>query len=172
MNLFVLDKDYTQAAIYNHDIHVKKICLESVQILQTAYPLNKLEDAPRTKVGTVRKHGYKNHPLCVWGRKNICNFQWALFHAHALQEEYLYRFGSEHFSNCFVKWAFRNEPELAVAPMTEHPQCFDEYAHLIKPGNPVQGYRDYYKAAKMSFVMHNKIVPATWTKRNIPQWIK
>lgn len=172
MNLFVLDKDYTQAAIYNQDLHVRKICVESAQILQNAYSLDKLKEAPKTQVGNSRSHSYFNHPVCVWARRNINNFHWALFHAAALHEEFEYRFGKKHFSSRFIEWAFKNEPELSSESFSDHPQCFGSFEHLIKPGNPIEGYRDYYRKAKMSFKFGNKIIPASWTKRNTPEWVK
>lgn len=171
MNLFILDKDYSKAAQYYQDLHVKKICVESAQILQTAYQLSELQSAPRNQKGGIRGHGYKNHPVCVWARQNINNFTWALFHADAIHKEFIYRFGKEHFSKCFVDWCFDSTPNLPDAPMTPHPQCFKNYPELTSP-DPVEGYRKYYKAAKMSFTIKNKVVPATWTKREKPDWLE
>lgn len=173
MNLFVLDADPYVAAIQNQDLHVKKISLESVQILQTAYPLEDLrrEDCPRNQEGNPRGHGYFNHPVCKWARANINNFYWTLEHSIALHQEYLYRFGEEHFSYSFVRWAIKNVPQIPDTPKTEHPQCFQKYPHLITPGDPITGYRKYYKEAKMSFTWKTKTVYASWTKRKVPYWL-
>ncbi len=169
MNIFVLDSDYKKAAELYQDIHVKKICLEIVQILQNAYSLKELQSAPKTQEGNIRKYSYRNHPVCVWARTNINNFYWALFHGQALHEEFYYRFGKYHFSKCFIDWALQNEPDLPDLPMTAQPQCFGDYLSL-KSETPVIGYRKYYNIAKAFFTIHGEIVPASWTKRPTPDW--
>lgn len=169
MNLFILDEDYQQAAEYYQDLHVQKIPLEGVQILQTAYSLEQLAQAPRNQQGKIRGHGYFNHPVCKWARQNINNFYWALFHTHALHEEFIHRFGHSHFSKCFSDWCFDNPPNLPDSPKTQHPQCFKDYPQLIS-ADPVVGYRKYYKVAKNSFVICGQIVRATWTNRPTPDW--
>jgi len=40
------------------------------------------------------------------------------------------------------------------------------------PGDPVQGYQNYYNAAKREFKFGNKIVKANWTKREVPYFFK
>jgi hypothetical protein len=170
MNIFVLDSDYQQAAEFYQDIHVKKICVEIVQILQNAYSLKELESAPKSQTGNIRKHSYRNHPVCIWARENINNFYWALFHGQALHKEFYYRFGKYHFSKCFIDWALENQPDLPDLPQTPHPQCFGDFGFL-KSISPVVGYRKYYKIAKSEFTIHGKKVSASWTNRPRPAWL-
>lgn len=171
MNLFILDKDPVQAARYYQDLHVNKIIIEGSQLLAAAYSLERLAqpDCPRTQKGTPRVHGHYNHPMSKWVRENKINFKWALRHIEALSEEYTYRFEDVHYTHTFIEWCYNNFPELPEGQLTEHPQCFRiSYPQCIVPGNPIQGYWNYYNIAKTSFKFKNKIVKATWTKRPIP----
>lgn len=171
MNLFILDKDPLKAAQYYQDLHVNKIIIEGSQLLAAAYPLERLAepDCPRTQKGTPRKHGHYNHPMTKWARETSSNFLWTIKHIQALISERYHRFGSRHYTEEFVQWVWRNWPELTIAGETEHPQCFAvSYPECIVPGNPVQGYQNYYNKAKREFKFGSKMVKASWTKRDIP----
>ncbi len=172
MNIFRLDNNPNIAATFYHDSHVRKICVEIAQILQTAYSLERLAapDCPRNQKGKPRGHGYKNHPICVWARLNLSNFAWVVKHGEALHQEFVFRFGKKHFSFSFIDWCLRNSPQIPVGVPTVQPQCFKNYPNLINP-DPVQGYRDYYNTDKLFFFQNGKKKFAKWSKRPIPNWI-
>jgi len=175
MNLFILDLNPRVAAEYYQDLHINKIIIEGTQLLAAAYPLERLaqDDCPRTQKGTVRKHGHYNHPMTKWVRTNMSNFVWTLNHLDGLYQERLYRFEKEHFSKDFIEWVWNNPPELLHGSLTEHPQCFAiSFPECIVPGNPVQGYHNYYNKAKREFNFGSRIVKAKWSKREVPYFIK
>ena len=175
MNLFILDKDPVKAAEYYQDLHVNKIIIEGSQLLAAAYPLDRLAktDCPRTQKGNPRVHGHRNHPVSIWTRENMTNFMWTLNHIQALYDERVYRFNKPHFTKEFIDWCASNLPDLPAGSLSEHPQCFRvSYPECIIPGDPVVGYHNYYNKAKMEFKFGSKIVKASWTKRNVPFFIK
>lgn len=172
MNLFRLSDDPKETAQFYQDIHVRKIIVESAQILANCYTLKELENAPKTQLGNTRKYSYYNHPICKWVREDLNNYNWVLCHAVALVTEYTYRFDKKHFCADFILWCAINFPNLKNIAPTEHPQCFLKYPELMVKNNPVEGYRNYYKTHKMFFVnKKGKVTNATWTRRDKPIWI-
>lgn len=175
MNLFILDKNPIIAAQMYQDLHVNKIVIEGAQMLATAYTLERLaeNDVPRTQKGLPRRHSHKNHPMTKWVVKNASNYKWTLDHIMALCHEYTYRSGKTHFTQQFVEWCGDNLPDLPIEPQSMHPQCFEKsFPECIVDGNPVQGYQNYYNAAKTQFKFGKKMRKATWTRRNPPSFFK
>ena len=178
MNLFRLDDDSTLSAIYNQDLHVRKIILEATQLLANCYSLEQLNFAPKTQTGNVRKYSHLHHPISIWVKENRGNFDWTREHLRGLLREYNFRFNKNHFCATFLDFVDKNAPDLPNLSQTEQPQCFaNRYPELVVPGNPVQGYRNYYKADKMFFTYHykngkTKVVNATWTNRETPEFMR
>lgn len=175
MNLFRLDNDPVKACEYYQDLHVNKIIIEGSQLVANCYPLERLkeEDCPRTQKGTPRVYGNYNHPLAKWVRENKSNFNWTIAHLEGLLKEKEHRFGpKKHFTEDFVKWAKQNPPDLKEEPESEYPQCFKTFAECIVPGDPVQGYQNYYNTAKREFAFGKTTKKATWTNRSIPYFWK
>jgi len=174
MNLFILDSNPIKAAQLYQDLHVNKIVCEGSQMLATAYPLSRLAepDCPRTQRGTPRVHSYLKHPMTMWVNENMSNFNWTLTHIKALSDEFTYRFGEKHFTLSFIEWCFNNKPILKESPLTIQPQCFSTYPDCIVPNNPVAGYHNYYNKAKAVFNFGKRVVKATWTKRDVPEFFK
>lgn len=172
MNLFRLSDDPVEAAQLNQDLHVTKICLEACQLIANCFSANQLQSAPRTQTGNVRKYSHLHHPISKHVRASKGNYDWALKHGLALCEEFKYRFGKPHYCEGFIKWASENKPDLVKdGPATEFPQCFLKYPNCMVVGNPVKGYQNYYRVAKKSFDMRGKIVQASWTKRDVPNFM-
>lgn len=171
MNLFRLSADPKIAAVFNQDLHCVKIITEAVQLLSNCYPLEKLKEAPKTQKGNFRKYSHFNHPVAIWVRQNISNYNWCLAHFIALNEEFEYRFNKKHFCYSLIKWFENNRPELLDKPETEQPQCFKNYPECIVQNNPVRGYQNYYNKCKLKFDFGKKIVKAKWTKREIPEFV-
>lgn len=173
MNLFRLDDNPYLAAKFQQDLHVIKQTLETVQVLANCYSFNQLTLGPKTQAGNIRKHSHIHHPISKWVKETYGNYIWTLEHGLGLSDEFFYRFGKRHFCHEFFLWCSSRSPDLVkTGNQTEQPQCFKQYPQCIVPNNPVAGYRNYYKTAKKSFDMRGKIVQATWTKREIPEWFK
>lgn len=175
MNIFRLSDCPVEAAFFMQDLHIRKQVVETVQLLANGYSLEQLQDAPKTQTGNVRKYSHTHHPISKWTKETYGNFNWVARHAVALDEEYYYRFSKIHFCHHFIKWNWDTYHPANVntsLAQTEQPQCFKKYPQCIVPGDPVAGYRNYYRTAKKTFDMRGKIVHATWTRRDVPEWFK
>jgi len=162
MNIFAVDNSPIVAARSLCDEHVRKMIVESSQMLSLAYSLERLaeEDCPRTQKGTARKHTHRNHPCSKWTLTSMCNWQWLLDHVGALCGEFEYRFDKVHFTQTFVEWLQTHPPTLPAQPLTQFVQAIKDQ-ELHRP-NPIDAYRLYYCVEKSRF--------ATWTKRQPPVW--
>ena len=90
MNIFATSDCPVDCAKFLDDKRLRKMCLETAQMLCTA----------------VNEHGgeapykstHKNHPANVWTRTTRENYIWLLLHLIALGNEYYRRFGKVHKS--------------------------------------------------------------------------
>ena len=179
MNIFWLhDNPYTNAT-YHCDKHIKKMVLETAQMLSTAVHM---VEAPSSN---VYKKAYVNHPCTVWARESWENFieLWRL--GVALGEEWSYRYGREdkptHKSYKVIKdmdlttisskFLQRIEASplaydwVTVSGSTTKPQCMpDEY----KTTNTIQAYRNYYIGDKLL----DKGIVSYDKGRNVPEFLQ
>jgi hypothetical protein len=163
MNLFVLDRMPRKAAEYNCDAHVRKIILESVEML--GYAFDKGHFKPWAWLHKSGRH--LNHPMSLWVRDTKQNFDWTLQHAYALCEEFSYRFGKLHKCQGYLDWIASNLPlsNLRDYEQTDWPRCFGDYEEIVgETENAVYDYRRYYMLAKRHL--------AKWTRREIPEWYR
>lgn len=176
MNIFYIDKDPVQAAIWMVDKHVVKMILETAQLLSTAHRVldgTVYSDASKSgrKVSRYRlddgrdsviyQATHVNHPSAIWCRQSVENYLWLVEHMYALLDEYTYRYGKKH--KCYEIAIHLQSPpfNLKEYDMTPMPCAMDK--EYIVSTEPVDNYRNYYKAGKAS--LHK------WTKRDAPEWI-
>jgi hypothetical protein len=177
MNIFYLDKDPVQAAVWMVDKHVVKMILESAQLLSTAHRvIDGIEIPGKSATGRNVKRWHLadarepvlysathiNHPSAVWCRQSVENYNWLADHMFALLNEYTHRYGKHHKVEGDLSYMLQSPPHnLKEYDMTVMPSAMaDEY----KIGDePVINYRNYYKIGKAR--MHK------WTNRQPPEWI-
>lgn len=153
MNIFVLDYDPQKAAEYHCDKHVVKMCLETAQLLCTAYAKHG-EEAPYEPT-------HANHPCAIWAAQTITNYRWLWKLGIALCEEYTYRYDKVHSCHRVINMLRAGPLDLKAQGYTKHPQCMpDQY----KAYDPIIAYRAYYKGEKLYM--------ATWKKRQTPAWLR
>lgn len=93
MNIFVTDNCPKKCAEFLDDSRLRKMTLETAQLLSSALRLNGY-------IGSeVYKITHKNHPSNVWTRTTQGNYRWLLAHFKALCEEYTRRTGKTHASS-------------------------------------------------------------------------
>lgn len=175
MNIFKLDNNPEQAAKYLADIHVRKMVVETAQMLANAFSPQHLADitCPRTQDGAVRKHSYLHHPCSKWVLESEGNFLWLCHHGVAIAHEYTLRYGKRHFTEDFIWWAmFRwdsadnlnhDNSELAEFAVAI-PTTAKAYAIAQTLPDVVDKYRAYYALDKASI--------ATWTVRDTPFFMR
>jgi len=155
VNIFYLDHDPAVAAMYQHDKHVVKMCLETAQILCTV----------QHRYGRTApyKPTHANHPSVLWAGDCVLNYRWLVKHGEALCAEYAHRYGKEHACREIIKqvWVAPLALTERVRRQTMPPQCMpDEYK---VPGQTVLAYRNYYLGAK--------VANQNWTRRARPNFV-
>jgi hypothetical protein len=152
MNIFVLDHDIRRCARFHCDRHVTKMILESVQILCTA--LNE------KGFSTPYRSTHARHPCVLWAGESYDNFQWLGSLAHALNEEYRFRYRRDRDHASIAVLREIGGCRFRSAGLTEFAQAMPEQYKV--PGNPVEAYRGFYLGEKSAF--------AHWTRRPAPPW--
>ncbi len=167
MNIFILDSNIKNAAIYHTDKHCVKMILEHSQILCTAIRLNQhlqntldIQDIPYQST-------HIKHPCTVWASQNHDNFAWLVAFTHELHEEYKYRYNREHLSyitlkssNLITGSTIAYGSNLLIEDLSPARAMPDE----CKTDSVVESYRNYYRQHKSHLF--------NWTKRDVPYWIK
>ncbi len=154
MNIFVLDRDPSQAARWHFDKHVTKMLLESCQILCTALHQNTgLQDIPY-------KPAHAKHPCTIWASASRENFEWLCYLAIGLNDEYEYRYGKLHKCKIVLDYCIAHIDHLRSVGLTPFAQAMpDEF----KAQDAVVAYRNYYNLGK-------RHISTVWTGRDFPPW--
>ena len=153
MNIFVVDNNPRRAARMLCDKHVVKMCVETAQLLCTAYP----------KGQAPYRQTHMQHPCAVWCRASRQNYAWLIQHGKALCKEYTYRYHKTHKSEAVIEWCERQQRQLQFARQTRtaFAQAMPEHC---RRANAVDAYRVYYMTQKRHI--------ATWKYRPQPTWWK
>lgn len=161
MNIFYIDEDPLICASYHHDIHLRKMIVETAQLLSTAHHVN----GSSVDKERIYKIAHLNHPSNIWARTSKANYEWLNRLFVCMLVEYQYRFGKNHKSD-FLLDALKTAPDFDndfdFAPP---PLCMPD---AYKTDNAVQSYRNFYIAEK-KFDKNGKFM-ASYTKRNPPAW--
>lgn len=154
MNIFYIDKDPMLAAQGLMDVHVRKMILESCQLLMTHDTLNGLQ---RPYLPT-----HVMHP-CRVSLRNVNNYTWLCIYLGRLCEEFRYRFARPHACEEHFLAFYANHGALTSDPT--FPQCMpDEFMC----NDTVEAYRAYYRAKRFDFMLNGI---AQYTKRHEPYWM-
>lgn len=91
MNIFILHKNPKISAKYHSDQHVRKMILETAQLLSFAH----YRHYSRAKLGKIYKDSksHTNHPCAKWVRESWANYNYLCKLGLALCREYTFRFG-------------------------------------------------------------------------------
>lgn len=153
MNIFFLDNNPKQCAIYHNNKHCIKQLLESSQLLCGVHHV------VGTQTDIPYKLSHKNHPCAIWARESLSNYLYLCELGLELCNEYTYRYGKRHKSLEVIMWCISNRPNIPDIGFTEPARAMpDEY----KVKSVVQSYRNYYIGAKSGF--------ANWKNREVPFW--
>lgn len=175
MNIFLLSDTNCpkESAIMSCDSHVRKMGIESCQLLANLFSVNDLSspECPRTQKNTIRKYSHINHPCDVWLKKSYSNFEWLLSHTNHLFEEYTFRYKKKHFTETFFKWVLDNKDKVNIPNigLTEFPLAINKDMNCRKIHNfeSLPRYLQY-----RLFYIHDKPF-AKWEKGRIcPEWFK
>jgi hypothetical protein len=153
MNIFALDLNPKQCARYHCDIHVRKMLLETIQLLCNTYYYTDF----------IPYNSYLpynlNHPCSIWARKSLSNWSWLYELALELYEEFKYRRSKKHASG--ERLLTLPIPNIKDIGITERPQCMPT---IYKDDDIITAYRNYY--------IYDKTRLLKYSVRDIPFWIK
>jgi hypothetical protein len=154
MNIFVLHSNPEQAALYHTDKHVRKMILETTQMLSTAHHLL---DGYKPN---IYKPAYANHPCTKWVRQTSANYVWTVQLLYGLHNEYYRRFEKYHASLNVLDALTKFPNNIVMGGLTPFAQAMPiQY----QQDNAINAYRMYYNYEKRHLFQ--------WTKTNQPQWI-
>ena len=165
MNIFLVDKDPVVAAQALPDAHIRKMPIETVQMLVSGLARHDITHDVLTKAGTVHKGGYKNHPSTRWCGDTRSNWLWLLAHGFALCDEFEHRYGKQHFAATQMDTLTHFIYDMPAGPFTEPWQAMPDE---LKGDDFVEAYRRcirWKREQKPGVFIYAK----DWTRK--PDWI-
>jgi hypothetical protein len=159
MNIFYINEDPIVAARELADDHIRKMQIESAQMLCTTF-WHYGHWAPYKKA-------HYNHPSTKWTRQSIHHVDWLLNHGFEICSEFKKRYGKTHATENVLEWVRVNKHLLdGKIPTTEFippPQCMPEEYKLP---DTIEAYKKFYIEDKIG------VKGLSWKKlNNKPSWI-
>lgn len=188
MNIFYLSNYPTNAASYLVDKHVRKMLIETCQILSTVQrsllgyrdtiPINgklRFRQAIRNPDldRLLMESTHENHPCVQWTKEAYENYGWLANYLRELYSEHMTRFGSESLQETTHELVSKLHINIPLAcfpfltftqPPCVMPEEFSSFHHL----SVVSRYRLYYKS---KLTNNPKTLPSVWTKKEKPHWL-
>lgn len=175
MNIFYVDKDPKQAAQDLVDSHVRKMILESAQLLSTAHRVldgeqyievsEKGRKLKRWKLKEFDDIFYKsthvNHPSATWVRKSIGNYLWLYEHFCSLLNEFTYRWGKHHKCEFLIEPLSNTPKSIPNKPFSPVTLAMPDSCKIYD--DHIECYRYYYNTEKRHLFK--------WTNADAPKWI-
>ena len=161
MQLFILDEIPERAAGMLCDCHLRKMCMETAQILSSV-----LYRRGRAVPEQLPKPYNPSHPviLAIDTPEKIC---WVIRYNLSLHREYFRRFGKRHAYYSFCR-IYRKQFCCTAIPLRKDDLTFARDFKDIEISEPdiVLAYREYYRYKK------KKLRNWKYTNAPEPDWIK
>lgn len=173
MNIFYLDQDPVRAARYHCDKHVRKMIVETAQILSKIHWELGYDSSNHVEHGTGPYRACRSvadglGPR-LWVMDSLANYRWAVRLGLALCDEFERRFrrdepdAGQHKTKTVLEWLRDHVPDLPDVGPTTPKLAFDpEYTERRDPDDPVESYRDYYRLWKRQM--------KRWPPGETPEW--
>lgn len=184
MNIFFLFLSPILSAQALCDKHVVKMPLEAAQLLSTAFrflngerPRNKRKKQEKKEIQdettkklidehNIYRMTHVNHPMAIWVRTSLENFEWLLTHGIALCNEWKYRYNHDENRKhaCMRIFEFMQQHKHSLQfpeyGLTVPPQCVTEHCKILqeplKWEDTVSAYRIYYQKDKKDITQWEK----------------
>ncbi len=157
MQLFILDRDPELCAQMLSDIHLRKMCLETAQILSGVICYQK-----KTPYPDMPKPYSLSHPV-IKALNTPFKINWVVQFNTQLHREYLFRFGKKHCYEKLTSHYNRLLPGQATAEDWSFARVFKDFN--CSETDIVSAYREYYRFKK------SLIKRWHYTKRPEPDWL-
>lgn len=171
MNIFVTSPDPTACAQALADPHVRKMLMESAQMLSTAI----LHHRPDLSgVNGLCKPTHRHHPIVLWAGSSRDAAYWLFAHAAALAAEYQHRRGKTHATAARLPTIAAHLDVIPDGPM---PPFHADVPADLRALPVFDAYRALlprkYAAWTAARAAGNKRKPAPiWTNRQPPAWLQ
>ena len=191
MNIFRLYDCPVKSAQNQCDEHIRKMYIESAQMLSTAHRLldgkmvyipvfDKDDKQVFLKNGQPRMKKYwrlegpleivlykavhMGHPSTVWTMESEDNYLWHYEHFCALLDEFKYRHGKVNKTDVQLRYPLSILPRnIPKVGETPFKLAMQSNPECMFPDDPVKSYRLFYQTKQDRFAMN-------WTKRDMPEW--
>lgn len=179
MNIFVTDTSPVASATYQHDQHLRKMILETAQIIDggTRPWMNLVYGSGDYEIVKIPKSHLNN--ATIHSAADPVVLRWCMSHFNALLSEFTYRWGRTH---SYGQPAVYDPLRERYAQIYQHLTCdrgfrlaMDDQDRADCPlytrdlDTVVSAYRRYYVRTKL--VYGKKLLPCTWTHRDPPRWL-
>lgn len=158
MNIFATSADPNLCAMALDDRRLRKMILETAQILSTVI----------TKQGGTTRYAPTHglHPCTLWAGQTHENFEWLAVHGICLGEEYRTRWPNkkEHLSSAIIREAARQRGLVPRGRQTLFPNCTAFKSDQLI--DPTVAYRLH-----LNWKWHHDSVTPQWTNRAPPPWL-
>jgi hypothetical protein len=157
MNIFAVSDDPAECARVLDDLRLRKMIVETAQLLSTA-----LHELDHPNAHFVYKPTHKNHPCAKWVRSDLEHYAWTLDHLEWLLYEYKYRLNKSH------------KTEKIAVPLTVVGSSWRKLENFPNC-TPYKDW-DVFEAYKQTLrdkwqEDEAKGRPPKWTNRGAPEWM-
>jgi hypothetical protein len=170
VNIFCLSSDPVEAAQFECNSHVVKMCVESAQILSTVIFLRD-HDAYNIYAPCLYKPTHRHHPCVKWATLTGENFRWLAVHSLALCDEYERRYGKVHASRRVVECCaeFPAGDFYHITSYKHHTPFAQAMPEKYRCEDAVIAYRNYYAGEKARFTRWEPRakMPSWWQEKNV-----
>lgn len=161
MNVFATSPDPIVSAQHHCDIHLRKMIVETAQLLSTAHVVC-------DGIQVAYKKTHHNHPCGVWIRESASNYRWAFNMLEAMLIEYEYRFEKTHRTGLHLE-ALRAVPTMVDRGLTPFAQAMPEH---LRDSDAHKAYRRYLKIKFTEWSQRDRPVRCTYTRREVPKFAR
>lgn len=162
-NIFVLDVDVKQCAIYHCDKHVVKMPTETAQILSDALRHNGCD------YSGLYKSANPKHPCVRWASESRGNYIWLSNLGSELYKEYKHRYGDRMIHKGGEKiLEFKKLAEyIQEGELTNFARSFGKNAIWYRDiEDTVEAYRQYYRLEKQHILKYSFREKPWWIEKN------
>lgn len=169
MNIFVTHNQPYYTAIEHCDVHLRKMIVETAQLLATAH--FELDGEV-----VCYKPTHKNHPCAKWVREDYKNYRWASALLWHLCGEYDFRFKKTHKTEEHLKKLINVPKNITGCRMNSDgrlaPESFvmampDQY----KSDSVETSYQNYLNDKFKEWRSRERPMKVEWTRRDKPSWV-
>lgn len=165
MNIFVTNPVPIECAAEHCDVHLRKMIVETAQILSTAHYLN-------DSVVDAYKPTHIHHPCVKWASASYVNYHWLAALFESLCYEYQYRFDKIHATARFLD-VLKQSPKNFSRQFIDFKFGFVQAMPIeFKDNSVFLAYQNYLNNKFSEWLTRERVVKVEWSNRKPPTWYR